>query len=293
MSKIKISNEILNYFSKQTNIPLNKINLYKNEFDSKYSRDYYNFEYYLKNTYYWSKNSNSLIWEIVYSKINKNSKNLLDFGCGIGLFTSKLKSITKNYIGTDISDTALNLAKIIHKNKSNLSFLSLSEFDNLYQKFDVIFSSETIDHIVEPKIILDKLKNKLTTDGILILSVTTIYHYLFRILLVYLPKDIQDGKFLKSIHRIYLFFFSLFFENKRQIFLEQGLDRYDHKNAFTLSQIKRIAKDIGMKVDYFEYFNCKDIFPYKNLEFINKFLKVKLRRSNIYGPNLVIFLRKV
>jgi len=84
---------------------------------------------------------------------------------------------------------------------------------------------------------------------------------------------------------------ALFDFTKRGDLMRIGLDRDDHVNAFTLKQHNYLAKKVGLYVHDYEYFNCKSIFPGKFFEPLNNLLKKILRRSKVYGPNIVVVLK--
>ena len=258
--------------------------------DTRMPSEYYDIDYYLLNTFYWSSKSNQIIWEITKDVVKKPVETLLDFGCGSGLYTERLKSLCNSYKGTDVSYTDLTLAKTIHADKGNVEFISLDAFTSSKETFDIIFCSETLDHIDNPQETLMCLKKRLNDKGLLVLTTTTLYHYIFRILFNYIWGDLSRNEYKRAFYRVYIYIKALVFFSSRRELLTCGLDRDDHKNAITHRQLKSLAKSAGLKITYYEYFNCKDIFPHKAFQPINDFLKKVLRRSYTYGPNIVVCL---
>lgn len=281
-------NEIITYYESVTGKKYQNLEKLVSSFSND---EYYDFKYYLLNTFYWSKNSNEIIWEIFQDFVDKPVASILDFGCGSGLYAKRLKKYCVTYTGTDISKSGIQIAKEINKDISNVHFVDLVDFYSSNTKFDLIFCSETLDHIDNPKKTLRYLKSRLSDGGRLILTTTTIYHYIFRILFQHIPNDLVNLNFKNVIYRPLLYFQALFSFSKRSKLMKVGLGRDDHKNAFTLREHFYLAKKVGLCIEQFEYFTCKDIFPGKLFKGINLILKKYLRRSKVYGSNIVICLK--
>ncbi len=291
MQKDPIDNKIKEYYETIVGLKYDTIiNLINN--NTVFREEYYNLEYYLLNTFFWSDKSNKLIWEIFQDFVDCSHDSLLDYGCGCGLYTKRLGSEFQRYLGVDISNTGLLIAQKSNLHNKNISFSSLAEFYNSQKKFDLIFCSETLDHVENPLETLCYLSSRLKPEGQLFLTTTTVYHYIFRILLQDIPKDIRKFSLMKAFKRIFIYFQSLFYFSKRPDLMRVGLDRDDHKNAFTLRQHKHMAKKAGLKIERFEYFTCKDVFSSNFFDPLNILMKKHLRRSKIYGPNIAISFKR-
>lgn len=97
----------------------------------------------------------------------KNSlvnKKVLDFGSGNGGFLELTKNISKKVLGVELEKAIIPFYK-----EKKISFES--NLDNINEKFDIITSFHVIEHIKEPLIILEKLKNLLENNGKLIIEV--------------------------------------------------------------------------------------------------------------------------
>jgi 2-polyprenyl-3-methyl-5-hydroxy-6-metoxy-1,4-benzoquinol methylase len=109
---------------------------------------------------------------IKYFNIDLNNKNILDFGTGSGETSIH---ILKNYNINSITaiDYSINRMKKLQKyvNKfNNLQCMVMDvnyfvEDSNNYNKYDIIFAFEIIEHLENPKYIISKLKNFLKNDG--------------------------------------------------------------------------------------------------------------------------------
>jgi SAM-dependent methyltransferase len=97
-------------------------------------------------------------------KYKYNFKYLLDIGCGKGDFMLECNKNQINTFGIDLSNTAIEIAKLRGLNV----YLGDLNDNNLFynQKFDVITFWATIEHITDPIITLIKIKELLSDDGI-------------------------------------------------------------------------------------------------------------------------------
>lgn len=118
-------------------------------------------DYFVTKILEWEKNNSSL-----------NIK-ILDVGCGNGNISLPLSSLGFSVVGLDIDENSIN--KIKGKNIfPNLS-LKIGEIDTLSEKYNIIIISEVLEHLKNPKIFLDKLKNLLSENGIILFSIPNGY----------------------------------------------------------------------------------------------------------------------
>ncbi|MCP9198297.1 class I SAM-dependent methyltransferase [Gramella sp. GC03-9] len=100
-----------------------------------------------------------------------NDKKVLDLGCYAGNSLSYyLAENSREYIGIDLSEPAINsLKKRINKfpgaDAIAIDFLSDSFKE---REFDVIYAYGVLHHFKDTDELIQKLKNKLTTDGVVI-----------------------------------------------------------------------------------------------------------------------------
>jgi len=129
-------------------------------------------------------------WEAIEKQIikhsgkdNANRISILDYGCGTG-WLSNLLSKHGEVTGVDISENAILQAS---KKYSGIRFLTMdassSEFEKLKgQLFDVIVSSEVIEHIEDQEAYLKNMLSLLKKNGTLILTTPNgkwFKHYFF------------------------------------------------------------------------------------------------------------------
>jgi len=97
--------------------------------------------------------------QILIKKLKKDD-TLLEIGCATGTTVRWLKNnnILKsiNYLGTDLSDTAIKKAKYLHPN-SKFKKVYLGSLNNYYNKYDHVFSRDTVMHQQKPLQFLEEL----------------------------------------------------------------------------------------------------------------------------------------
>ena len=107
------------------------------------------------------------IHSIEYAK----DKKVVDIACGVGWGTFLLSKTAKEVIGVDLSEIAIDTAKKYY-NSHNINYicnyLQNSEIED--SEIDLITSFETIEHIEEPKLLINEYHRILKRDGFLLLS---------------------------------------------------------------------------------------------------------------------------
>lgn len=182
-----------------------------------------------------------------------------DFGCGLGNFTNNLYEIFPKFeiYGVDFSANAINYAK---KHFSKVSFLEV-DLDNLSDDFDIMITSNTLEHFSNPQIVVQKL-----------LKHTKKY------LIMLVPYEERD------LYEEHLFDFERDFFNANignfDLMYLKSIDLSAKFNTMWLGkQIMAIykSKDIITDFPYEEHLQQKDF------NFINKVnYKINLWRRNLY-----------
>src|SRR6185295_18494019 len=103
-------------------------------------------------------------------------KSVLEFGCGTG--NNVIAPLAKlfpdvRFVGVDSDSPSIQFARKTHLSP-NLAFAVPSEFEH-QPSFDLIIATEVIEHVDEPDDFLRYLKNHLTKDGRLILTLPNGY----------------------------------------------------------------------------------------------------------------------
>jgi 2-polyprenyl-3-methyl-5-hydroxy-6-metoxy-1,4-benzoquinol methylase len=114
------------------------------------------------------KKSNSEEVNEVLKEIRWDNKKILDVGCGTGLFAFNAAKKGADVLGIDFSEEAIMIAK--KKNSlPNLQFKKLNA-NEINEKFDVIVSLGTLEHMDEPMEILKLFKKNLKKGGKIIIT---------------------------------------------------------------------------------------------------------------------------
>lgn len=94
-------------------------------------------------------------------KYNLDNKKVLDIGCGYGNY---LIHFGINSKGIDANQDCVKFAKSI-----NLEIIkgNIEEKFNFTSEFDAIWASNILEHVIAPHLLLTRLKNHLTKDGLL------------------------------------------------------------------------------------------------------------------------------
>ena len=112
-------------------------------------------------------------------KNDKNSKNILDIGCGTGRYCFKLAQLNKKILGIDVAETMIKNAREINRfNLDNCKFETIDYLkfsDKNTQIFDYAILMGFFDYIEEPAKIYECLKKD---TKISLASFPKKYHFL-------------------------------------------------------------------------------------------------------------------
>lgn len=107
----------------------------------------------------------------VLREISWKGKRVLDVGCGTGLFAYEAAKRGASVFGVDYSREGIRVAKATHQHR-NLEYRCENIFKSkaLREKFDVIVSLGTLEHMDKPFEAVQKFKTLLKPHGSLILT---------------------------------------------------------------------------------------------------------------------------
>jgi len=117
----------------------------------------------------------------MYFTLWKKSQNLkvLEIGAAYGetLFYLKQNGIASEVVGVDIFEDAKN--KQNYKPLDQFIFGDIEKIDlpEYFQHFDLILLADVLEHLFEPKSVLETLKKYLKEDGKIIISMPNIRYY--------------------------------------------------------------------------------------------------------------------
>jgi 2-polyprenyl-6-hydroxyphenyl methylase/3-demethylubiquinone-9 3-methyltransferase len=117
----------------------------------------------------------SYIKDKIHEYFNKerSSIKILDVGCGGGLVSMPLSRIGFNVTAIDAGEENIKIAKQYSENhKIEIQLFHESSEVHLERKikYDVIICLEMIEHVSDPKILIDSLAKLLNKGGIIIIS---------------------------------------------------------------------------------------------------------------------------
>lgn len=100
-------------------------------------------------------------------------KDILDIGCGDGVFTSFIKNQcpSSHLTGIDQSRLAIHRAT---KTYPNISFhpLDIENISNLKQQFNTVFAIEVLEHLLDIDLCLDQIYRSLKPKGFFCITTT-------------------------------------------------------------------------------------------------------------------------
>lgn len=111
------------------------------------------------------------LWKRRLKKMEKTKKNgtLLDIGTGIGQFLHHARKYYIEVFGTEVSESAINIAR----DKYNLNIIK-GEIENIQlgeTTFDNITLFHALEHVPNPRTVIEKCGSLLSSKGILIIAV--------------------------------------------------------------------------------------------------------------------------
>ena len=105
----------------------------------------------------------------ILKEVSWKNKLVLDVGCGTGLFAYKAaREGAKRVLGIDYSGEAIKIAQENHRH-SNLQYSNI-DVKSIKEKYDVIVSIGTLEHMDNPLKVLKVLKKHLTPNGKIIIT---------------------------------------------------------------------------------------------------------------------------
>lgn len=109
--------------------------------------------------------------------VPKDAKRVLDIGCGKGIFSQLLKENTgAETWGVEMDKESAQLAanrmdKVLVGDIMTL----LEEIPDNY--FDCLVFNDVLEHLSDPNMLLEKMKNKLSDDGVIISSLPNVRYF--------------------------------------------------------------------------------------------------------------------
>ena len=211
------------------------------------------------------KKYNESIVNFFIDNVDKKNKSVLDFGAGIGTLAEIF------YKKTSIKPECFEICKESQKILLQKGFKLQNEFLN-EEKYDLIFSSNVLEHIEQDSKAIDDLKKMLKKDGHLIIFVPA-FNFLFT------EFDVKFGHFRRYNKKTLIKFCE---SNELMV---KNIDFFDSFGFFIIVIMKFLRID-----------SCKKITA-KNLIFYDKIIVkinfiLDLFFKKICGKNIILVARK-
>ena len=164
----------------------------------------------------------------LFSQIQSKGKysSILDYGCGGGRFV--VEALDKGYSVTGAEynpDLVANLSKTFTK----ASFLTIDDFYKSDAKYDIIFLSNVLEHLTNPKEIMLKLRERVSENGLFVLE-----------------GPVENNFNLTLLTRKTIFFIRKNFFGKKASHTPTHILYANRKNQ------EQFLKDIGLTTLYYE-----------------------------------------
>ena len=198
---------------------------------------------------------------ILIDSLPENGK-VLDVGCGNGNISLYLGSKGYTVRGVDISEKAIATARA-HNKLKNIEFdvISAEELVAEKSKYHAIICSEVLEHLNDPKQLLDTLYNLLLDDGVLIVTVPNGVG----------PREVLMTKPMQWMSRNNGILWKTTQAVKRAFGYsgktsQSDADNLEHVQFFTHNDLKRLSASCNFKIKCIKHADfISDVFPFSML----------------------------
>lgn len=136
----------------------------------------------------------------------KSNSRVLDIGCGIGLLGTYLKSkYNCEVVGLEIIEDNYKVA-LNSLDSAFLGDVETMDLSILGNNYDYIIFSDSLEHLLNPENVLEKIKGLLSNEGILLISIPNIRN--FRVTIPLLFSDAWEYEDEGLLDRTHLRFFT-------------------------------------------------------------------------------------
>lgn len=170
--------------------------------------------------------------------IPKSAKNILELGCGEGMFGSYLReNLGAKVVGIEIE------SKFATKAKKNLDKIYIGDAETIIKKlpaksFDVIVANDVLEHMVDPYSVLKEAKRILKKNGVVVSSIPNMRNYHV------LHKLVRQGQWEYEesgiLDRTHLRFFTQ--KSIRNMYERLGYEVVQHEGIFEDNNLPMMFK---------------------------------------------------
>lgn len=188
--------------------------------------------------------------------IDKKDQKILDYGCGWGGMCAELSKKGHSVTGIDLIDNEIEICKAVWEEQENLKFYKKSIEEISSEQFDVVVSSQVIEHVHNVGNYLSEISRVLVKGGELIIS---------------LPNVLTPYFFIHSLRKNFKNHLIRYNKN----ILSQGYDKRDfHINAWDPIHFNNLLSTFG--------FELIDYRPTEGLPVLNKYFFLPFFKNNRY-----------
>lgn len=233
----------------------------------------------------WNRISYNLIASFAREGLKRFSPStVLDLGCGNGIYGSVLTEGGAQLYGIDIAPVSVQLCKAAGYHQVIQSHAEKLDIDS--EKFDMVFTSEVIEHIDDYRQMLKEIHRVLKPGGGLVLTTTCYSTSIYQFLL---HREGGTKELLLNLNRYLKGYWN---EEERRAFIRQWCFESlgGHCHGFTTKGLASEINNCGFDIvicKIFYVINPLPLFENYNLQSVLKSNRVLVKKLILLGGVLI------